>query len=271
MPGMAFDPHRIAAVFGRAASSYDSVVPFFTHFGARLVDVAGLGPGESVLDVGCGRGATLLPAAERVGPAGRVVGVDLAPEMVALLKADIDRRGLAQASVRLGDAGALDVEPGSFDVVICSFVLHLLPDPEATAAGMAAALRPGGRCVAAAPAGSGPDWDFLLRVFGAYADRAGPPEVPFRPDFDLGMTLRGAGLEVTSTAIEATEFHFADEQAWWAWAWTQGMRSFLESLAPADLEAMQRELLAEVAARRTAAGIAMPQRAVFVVAEKPAG
>lgn len=268
---MTFDARRIAEVFGRAAATYDSVVPFFTEFGARLVDFAALRAGESVLDVGCGRGATLLPAAERVGPDGRVVGVDLAREMVDLLQADIDRRGLAQASVRPGDAGALEVEPGSVDVVLCSFVLHILPDPEAAARSIATALRPGGRCVAAAPAGSGPEWDFLLRVFGAYAERAGPPEVPFRPDFDLGQTLRGAGLEVTGTAIEEAVFRFADEQAWWAWAWTHGMRSFLESLPPSDVDALQGELFAELAARRTAAGISMPQRAVFVAAEKPAG
>ena len=55
----------VAAVFGRAADVYDSVIPFFERFGARLVEVADLQPGESVLDVGAGRGATLLPPRAR--------------------------------------------------------------------------------------------------------------------------------------------------------------------------------------------------------------
>jgi O-methyltransferase/aklanonic acid methyltransferase len=76
----------VAAVFGRAADVYDSVIPFFERFGARLVEVADLRPGESVLDVGAGRGATLLPAARAVGPEGRALGVDLSEEMVTLLR-----------------------------------------------------------------------------------------------------------------------------------------------------------------------------------------
>lgn len=269
---MTYDPHRIAEVFGRTAATYDSVIPFFAEFGAALVEFAALRPGESVLDVGCGRGATLLPAAERVGPEGRVLGVDLSSEMVSLLRDDIARRGLGQASVRQVDAGALDVDAGSFDVALSSFVLHLLPDPEAAARGIAAALRPGGRCAASAPAGAGPDWDFLPRVFGPYATRLGHPMVvPFRPTFDAVATLSGAGLRVTRETKRQSVFHFPDEQAWWDWAWTQGMRGVLELLPPDDLENLRGDLFGELARLRTAEGIAMPQSAAYVVAEKPPG
>jgi hypothetical protein len=58
---------------------YDTVIPFFATIGARLVELAELRPGESVVDVGAGRGATLVPAAERVGPAGRVLELRAAP------------------------------------------------------------------------------------------------------------------------------------------------------------------------------------------------
>ena len=266
---MTFDPHEIAGVFGRAAATYDTVVPFFAEFGARLVDFADLRPGESVLDVGCGRGATLFPAAERVGPEGRILGVDLSGDMVGLLQADIAARGLGHAEARVMDAQELEVERGSFDVVLASFVLHLLPEPERGAASVARALRPGGRCVAAAPAGGGPQWDFMGRIFGDYAGRAGHPmRVPFRPDFDLPATLTAAGLRVTRTRSERIVFFFADEQAWWDWGWTHGVRGVFEMLAPDDLEGMRRELFAELAALRTPAGIPMDQTAAFVVAER---
>jgi len=80
------DAEAIAGVFSRAAATYDTVIPFFARFGAGLVERAPILPGDRVLDVGCGRGATLLPAAGRVGPTGTVLGVDLAPDMIVLLK-----------------------------------------------------------------------------------------------------------------------------------------------------------------------------------------
>ena len=266
---MSYDPHEIAGVFGRAAATYDTVIPFFAEFGARLVDLAALQPGESVLDVGCGRGATLLPAAERVGPRGRVLGVDLSEEMVALLEDDIATRGLSQAEVRRMDAQALEVAPERFDVVMAGFVLHLLAEPEQGAASIAGALRRGGRCVAAVPIGSGPQWKFMARIFGEYAKRVvRPVPVPFRLDFDLPATLTAAGLHVTTTTTEEVDFVFADEQVWWDWGWTQGVRGFFEALSPADLEALRREMFAELAALKTAEGIRAGQTAVFVVAEK---
>ncbi len=266
---MTFDPQQIAGVFGRAAATYDTVIPFFEQFGARLVEFAALQPGESVLDVGCGRGATLLPAAERVGPGGRVLGVDLAEEMVALLAADVADRGVRQAEVRRMDAQALEVEPGSFDVVLASFVLHLLPEPRRGAASIAGALRPGGRCVAAVPAGAGSEWSFMGRIFSDYAGRVGHPiRVPFRPDFDLPATLTAAGLRVTRTKTETVAFVFADEQAWWDWGWTHGVRGVFEMLDPPDLESLRQEMSAELAALRTPAGIPMAQTAVFVAAER---
>ena len=154
-------------------------------------------------------------------------------------------------------------------MVLSSFVLHLLPEPDRGAASVARVLRPGGRCVAATPTGSGPEWDFIGRIFGEYARRVGHPmRVPFRPDFDLAATLDGAGLEVTRTATERVDFLLGDEQAWWDWGWSHGVRGVFELLGPEDLESMRREMFAELAALRTPAGIPMAQTAQFVVARK---
>ena len=63
----------LAGVFDRAAPTYDKVAgAYHDHFGERLVELAGVRPGDAVLDVACGRGAVLVPAAARVGPTGRV-------------------------------------------------------------------------------------------------------------------------------------------------------------------------------------------------------
>ncbi len=84
----------IAGVFSRASSTYDQVGPrFFSYFGRRLVEVAQIPAGSRVLDIATGRGAVLFPAAERVGPQGYVIGIDLAEDMVKQTADEIKRRG----------------------------------------------------------------------------------------------------------------------------------------------------------------------------------
>jgi O-methyltransferase / aklanonic acid methyltransferase len=266
-----YDAAEVAAVFGRAAPTYDTVIPFFTSFGERLVEAAALAPGERVLDVGCGRGATLLPASVAVGTTGRVVGIDLSGEMVALLAEQLEAAGIDNATVRIGDAQALDVDDATFDVVLSQMVLHLVPDPPAVASEILRVLVPGGRAVASVPAGA-PGWEFMGPLFGKYVPRAVRPSgVPFRMEFDLPATLAGAGFDIVGEEQVEIDFHFADEQAWWEWGWSNGIRALYEVLAPDDLEALQEEALGMLSALRTPDGIPLRQRAHVVVADRPAG
>ncbi len=90
---MTTEADAAADVFGRAASTYDTIVPFFAHFGRLLAEDARLGRGDRVLDLGCGRGAALWPALAQVGDSGYVLGADLAAQMVLLTQADLDQQG----------------------------------------------------------------------------------------------------------------------------------------------------------------------------------
>lgn len=266
---MHYDAEEVASVFGRAAAVYDTVVPFFARFGTRLVEVADLRPGEAVLDVASGRGATLLPAAERVGPSGRVLGVDLSEAMVGALATEIERRRLTNASARRMNAEALELEAESFDVAIASFVLHLLPDPERATAELWRVLRRGGRVAAAVPTGAGEHWRFLMQLLAQFAPRAiRPVAVPFRSEFDVASVLASAGFEVVERVDEQIEFVFSDEQAWWDWAWSAGLRALFEVLSSPDLEELRQAAFREVAALRSRDGITLPQTANLVVAEK---
>lgn len=255
-----------AAVFGRAAPTYDTIIPFFRTFGARLVELAALSPGDRVLDVPCGRGASLHPAAEKVGPDGRVLGVDLAEEMVRLARGDLAGAGVGNAEVWQMEAGHLAVADASFDAVLSGFGLHLMEDPAHVAGELARALRRGGRLAASVPSGQGPEWDFVFEVFQAYAPRlTAPVPLPVRPDFDVVAPLRSGGFIDLEVHDDEAVFTFPDEEAWWAWAWSHGMRGFLELLGPDDLEACRVEMFDRLATLRSGEGIQLGQRVGFVV------
>src|SRR5688572_1381792 len=105
------------ARFNSRAADFDPQGTF-AHFGQRLVAELGVEPGQRVLDVATGRGAVFFPAAERVGAAGEVVGVDLAESMVRATNEEAERRGLG-TPVRIMDAEQLDFPDAGFDRVLC--------------------------------------------------------------------------------------------------------------------------------------------------------
>jgi SAM-dependent methyltransferase len=108
-------------------------------------DLAGLEPGESVIDLGSGSGMDLFCAAQAVGAAGRVVGVDFTTEQLDKARSLAAEDGFAQVEVREGRIDALPVDGESFDCVISNGVINLSPRKEQVFAEAARVLRPGGR------------------------------------------------------------------------------------------------------------------------------
>jgi arsenite methyltransferase len=104
-----------------------------------------LRPGERVVDVGCGAGVDSLIAAKKVGPEGRVIGVDMTPSMLEKARRAAEETGLANVEFRDGYAEALPVDDGWADVVISNGVLNLMPDKAAASEEMSRVLKPDGR------------------------------------------------------------------------------------------------------------------------------
>lgn len=106
---------------------------------------AGLRSGETVVDLGSGPGLELLTAAREVGPAGRVIGVDMTPEMVDAARARAAEHKAANVEVLLGDIESLPLADGSADAIISNCVINLAPDKTRVFREMHRVLRPGGR------------------------------------------------------------------------------------------------------------------------------
>jgi SAM-dependent methyltransferase len=135
-------------VTGTAAEVYErELVPaIFGPWAPRVLDLVAPVAGERVLDAACGTGVVARLAAGRVGPDGRVVGLDLNPGMLAVA-ARLPVQG-APASWVQADAGRLPFGDRSFEVVCCQLGLQYVPDRAATLVEMARALAPGGRLAA---------------------------------------------------------------------------------------------------------------------------
>jgi len=102
-------------------------------------------PGDTVLDLGSGAGIDLLLAAGRVGPGGRVIGVDMTDVMIEKARANITASGLDNVEVRKGLIEELPVETASVDWVISNCVINLSPEKDRVFAEIARVLKPGGR------------------------------------------------------------------------------------------------------------------------------
>ena len=239
--GVADFRQAVAELFDRTSETYDSVgVESFTVIARHLLADVGLVRGERVLDVGCGRGAVLFPAAEQVGETGSVTGIDLAPGMIDRTLADIRERGLSNARAMVMDAQEPDLPAADFDTVLASAVLFFLPDPLAGLRAWHRLLKPGGRLGVTTFGGNDPRWGEIAAVFRPFV----PPEMVWAMVNPAGLFASVGNFEraaasvgfVDSTSVERRHpITFADPDQVIRWSWSHGQRVFWE-LVPEECQ-----------------------------------
>lgn len=134
---LGYDPDEIDCLPASATDSFCGV--------GNPLGLGDIRPGQTVLDLGSGAGLDSLLAARRVGPTGRVIGVDLCEEMVAKARQNAERLGLNNAEFVNAQIEDLPLPDGSVDVVISNGVFNLCPDKPRVLAEAFRVLRPGGR------------------------------------------------------------------------------------------------------------------------------
>src|SRR5690606_8632647 len=109
-----------------------------------VLERAGLAPGQRVLDVGCGCGATTLAAAGRVAPGGEAIGADISRPMLAHATQRAESARINNARFLEADVAVHDFEPGAFDRIVSRFGVMFFADPVVAFTNLAKALTPGG-------------------------------------------------------------------------------------------------------------------------------
>ena len=137
---------KAAASYNAAADHFDDEpLNFWDLIGKRTVTNLKLQVGAKVVDVGCGTGASALPAAQAVGKNGRVVGVDLAARLLDRARTKARAANLENVEFRLADMTALNYPDASFDAVVSVFSVFFVPDMEGLVRELWRMVRPGGK------------------------------------------------------------------------------------------------------------------------------
>jgi ubiquinone/menaquinone biosynthesis C-methylase UbiE len=251
------DPkHRAQETYNAAADAFDEpALGFWDRFGRATVDRLELRPGAVVLDACAGSGASALPAAEVVGPSGKVVAVDLADNLLALARAKADRRGLRHLETRHGDIEALDYPPGTFDAVIIVFGIFFLPDMTAGTAALWRLVAPGGKLGVTTwgprlfePANS-VFWDAVDEVRPDLTRAYNPWDSLTEPDA-VAALLAEAGAEPGQVEAVAGSHILRTPDDFWTIVQGSGYRATHDAMSVDERHAVRASCLAAIADRR---------------------
>ena len=236
----------------------------------RMVAAAEVGPGQRVLDVGCGMGDPTLQVAVLVGPHGRVLGIDVAEGMIATARERAAALGLGHAEFRTADVMTMDLPAESFDVVLGRWSLIYVADPPAALARLRGALVPGGRIAlsAWAPPEANP-W-ITVPMAALARVRPLPPPDPAIPgafhlsaDGALAKALVGAGFQAVGQERVVLSWFAHDAEEFWAvTGYTAGpFASRLSELSAAERAQVKREVTEGIARFRAGDVYRIPAQA----------
>ena len=257
----------LQGVFTRSAASYEHI-RYFPVFGEWLVETAQIPEGAKVLDVACGRGAVLFPAAERVGLNGHVTGIDLAEGMARETQVEIQRRGLNQAEARQMDAEQLTFPDSSFDFVLCGFSLQFFPHLDRALSEFRRVLKPGGHIAVTTWASDDERWnwfDDLRNTYGAIV-KLGSQSLD-RPDEIQGWFSQAGFVDIQISTKEI-DIAYLDEEEWWNVVWSISGRAGLEKLGTERLERLKVEAIEKMQAQKEVDGFHHRLEAFCTVARK---
>ena len=267
---------KVAGVYNLAASGYDKpALRFFPLIAKRLVELALLREGDNVLDAGTGTGIAAFAAAEVVGRAGKVVGVDIGEQILDQANQKLTPATPTAIAFFLGDMEHLEFPDESFNAILSASSIFFLTDMSAGLKEWKRVLKPGGTVAVSGYAESSfrPLSDLFEARIRSYGVQLPAATRPFSwqrlTEAEQFLSLfRTAGLENIQVFAEQLGYPLNDAAEWWDVVWNSGFRGPVSQLSPEQLEQFKREHLAEVEGLRTSKGIWLDIASIFAIGHK---
>jgi 2-polyprenyl-3-methyl-5-hydroxy-6-metoxy-1,4-benzoquinol methylase len=263
---------RAATTYNAASDHFDDEpLGFWSRYGERTVDRLSLSPGARVLDVGCGTGASALPAASRVGSTGRVIAVDLADRLLEIAREKAAIRQLPNVEFHFGDMERLGYPDQHFDAVICVFAIFFVPDMAKQVRELWRMVRPNGQIAITT---WGP------RVLEPCASAFWSAVQELRPDLHLAFNpwdrisepsalralLAEAGIADAHVLAEEGGQVLRSPEDWWTIVLGSGFRSVVDQMGSEAAERIREANLAWIRSQDIAS---VETNVIYAVARKP--
>lgn len=258
---------QVALGFNLASTGYDQpALRFLPNTAKRLVELANLQPGQRVLDIATGTGTAAIAIAKLVGSTGKVVGIDLAQNMLELASQKIAAAGITNIELRQEDAEQLSLGDNSFDAAICASGIFFLPDMLAGLREWRRVTQQGG--VVAFSAFTSSAFKPMADKFNAQIEKYG---VQTRsaggrletPQNCLNL-MQAAGFEQIEIHTEQLGYYLSSVDEWWELVWNAGFRIRLAQIPQEKLLQFKTEHLAEIESLKTDKGIWLDLETIFV-------
>jgi ubiquinone/menaquinone biosynthesis C-methylase UbiE len=263
---------RTEAVFNAAADYFDApALSFWNRYGQKTVDQLSLQPGDRVLDVCCGSGASAIPAAIAVGPTGQVIGVDLAESLLQLARRKSQAQGLQNIAFQYGDFEYLTFPDAHFDAVVCVFGIFFVPDMVGAVRELWRMVRPGGKL--AITSWGKKVFEPANQIFWDVLNAERPDLVKQFAPWDrvsevasLQALLGAGGATPVQVVAETDSQALSAPDDWWTMSLGGGLRGTINQL---DFTTRERVRQANLQALQVRQICALEAEVLYAVAYKP--
>jgi ubiquinone/menaquinone biosynthesis C-methylase UbiE/rhodanese-related sulfurtransferase len=271
---------RQAIAWGSLANVYDYSFSTLGHPAAmQMILEAGIKEGDTVLDVASGTGIDAFLAVPIVGQSGRIVGIDIAPQMVEVANQKVQKRGFANVGFEVMDAENMSFKPSTFDAAIAKWALVSMPDSHRALKEILRVLKPGGRLSAIVFGRTEASAFITVGARAAFKHMAslvtgeaeGPTDFQFGGEGALEAAFNTAGFVNVKSRRLALIISCKDGEAYWNLLLNgAGNLSYKINNAPPGLkEAVHREVVQAVERYLSPDGIRLPLEVVLGYGERP--